>query len=333
MKRVLKRMSARASAFRPILGGKCIVLTYHRVLPEEMLNPAQSAWSMAVSKENFAAQMQLLTSHFDFLNEQEFLQWRRQPHAFKGTRAAVITFDDGWRDNIDFALPILSDLEIPASLYICTDHITSGQSFWWRLIEQLAQSQGTANLIVKLKRAFDEQGLCEHHHGQLTSELASAPIGTLIDRLKSIPAPSLVAAMSILARDETSDMREIMTWDEIKAMAASGVVIGPHTRSHAILPALSNEEMIAEIEGSANDLKNRDLLTSAFFCFPNGDYDAQSRAAVRAAGFNQSYGLGQRAVRASKASLDVVPRVNVGMHNAGDLDAFSWLLTRAGAFA
>jgi peptidoglycan/xylan/chitin deacetylase (PgdA/CDA1 family) len=333
VKQLAKSVVARAQLDRWMLRGKCVVLTYHRVLPADALSPSDVSWPMAVSVETFTTQLKFIKANFDILHEADFLQWLKSSEINESQRFAVITFDDGWRDNYDYALPVLSEMNAPASLFVCTDHITSGDAFWWTVVERYYKQFGPERLMAGLESLLEDDALFSQTTAWRKKSTGNISVSEIIEALKSLPARELRQLATALSAQVPDYARDIMNWDEVRAVASAGVAIGPHTRTHAILPALSDADRADEIGGSLIDLKKRELLTSQFFCFPSGDYDAPSREAVRQAGIERSYGLGQKAVKHADRDADVIPRVNVGMHNAGDMDAFRWLLARSGAMA
>lgn len=333
MKKLLKSVAARTRAYQPLLRGKCAVLTYHRVLPIILLDPASLSWSMAMSLEAFSAQMRFLKANFDVLTETEFLNWLKERRAPEKHRIAVVTFDDGWRDNFDYAIPVINDLDIPASLFLCTDNVTTGNAFWWSSFERYFFQHGPTRYIQALDRHFGGDAFFAQQKPSGLQKTANVSLPETIGNLKNCSAQSLNSVAAALSAQAPSETREILNWNEVRAIAATGVDIGPHTCSHAILPLLSDEDKSIEVSGSVKELKERGLLTSQFFCFPSGQYDAASLEAVRQAGMSWSYGLGQKAVKPASCAAGAIPRINVGMHNAGDLDGFRWLLARAGAFA
>ena len=119
---------------RVVLRNRAIVLMYHRVLPAAA--DSFSASGIVVSPSVFTANMRFLRRHFTPLSADEFqscLDRGRFP-----TGACLVTFDDGWQDNEQHALPILQSIGVPAVLFVATGYIGTGNTFWQeRMTRQL----------------------------------------------------------------------------------------------------------------------------------------------------------------------------------------------------
>lgn len=100
-------------------GPPVLVLLYHRVadLPSD---PQQ----LAVTPDNFRAQMACLQRHFQVCRFEDDWSRNRDP-------MVVVTFDDGYADNLHAAAPILAEFGIPATVFVTTSPIAEGTSFWW----------------------------------------------------------------------------------------------------------------------------------------------------------------------------------------------------------
>ncbi len=107
-----------------------IVLLYHRVA--ELESDAQ--W-LAVTPERFAAQMDLLRSRYRVVSLRELTHCLREERVPRN--AVVVTFDDGYADNLHNAKPILKRYGIPATVFVCTSGIQGRREFWWDELERL----------------------------------------------------------------------------------------------------------------------------------------------------------------------------------------------------
>jgi peptidoglycan/xylan/chitin deacetylase (PgdA/CDA1 family) len=102
-----------------------VVLGYHRVtaLPSDPN-------SLAVAPDNFRVHMEYLKQNFQIVRFDEDWSRVRKP-------AVVVTFDDGYADNMFEALPILEDIGVPATFFISTDNLETGSGFWWDELERM----------------------------------------------------------------------------------------------------------------------------------------------------------------------------------------------------
>lgn len=209
--------------------------------------------------------------------------------------AAVISFDDGYRDNHDIALPILQRHGMSAVFFIATGFLGGGIMFNDRVIEALRRAPGESLDagwlgLGRLPLASDEQRI--------------AAIARLLPAVKHLaPAARLDAVARIeqaCASRPPADL--MMDALQVRALRDAGMQIGGHTRHHPILRMLDTAVAWREIEGGRDDL--RGILGSApeLFAYPNGrigdDFERTHRDMVERAGFRYAFTTHPGAARA-----------------------------------
>ena len=113
------------SLFR-LIKGKGAILNYHRVLPSNKID--NSLVNISVSTDNFINQLNYLTKNFNIISLDELLlHLKSKSNEFK----IAITFDDGYKDNLNYAYPILEKFDAPATIYIITKFINNKFIPWW----------------------------------------------------------------------------------------------------------------------------------------------------------------------------------------------------------
>ena len=116
--------------------GNGAILTYHRVLPDSIVYE-DSILNIAVSTTNFRKQIAYLKNNFSILPIDSFLKHiNSDAKQFK----LLITFDDGYKDNLDYAYPILKEFNVPAIIYVITKFIGNKFSPWWIKIDELLRN-------------------------------------------------------------------------------------------------------------------------------------------------------------------------------------------------
>ena len=130
----------------------CKVLTYHRILPEELLTGEVTQRSLIVTTETFRRQLLFLKSKYDILTMDGYVNTLQQGADFRKP-SCVIAFDDGWRDNYLYALPILKELSVPAIIFVATEHVDSGKEFW---------PERLTRIMVNLRYDRKESFLCNN---------------------------------------------------------------------------------------------------------------------------------------------------------------------------
>jgi peptidoglycan/xylan/chitin deacetylase (PgdA/CDA1 family) len=308
-----------------------LILMYHRIA-EDDLDP----WRLCVSPKNFAAQMELLRRtrqpmRLDDLTRE--LEQGRGPR-----RAVVVTFDDGYRDNLLAALPVLEAFDMPATVF-CTAGVVGGeQAFWWDqlaglllgpdlLPPTLALDVGGHAQRIELQAAarHDAADRAADRRRQDDAAPASARLrfyrevwGWLRPLAESDRAPVLEQIARWSGADGTNVPRPLSR-EQAKALAASPLIeIGAHSVTHAALSTLTPAAQRAEIEHSKAQLEALVGRPVVAFAYPFGDQGADTAALVRAAGFRSSCTTEAGSVRARTDPFQL-PRMAVGDWDADTL--------------
>ena len=252
------------------------ILMYHRVLPQP---DALRAWD--VDAHAFTWQMATLRRYFNVLPLREAvsrLRSRTLP-----PRAVCITFDDGYADNVDVALPILQNHGLHATFFIATGYLDGGRMWNDTVIEAVARAPGPVLDLESL-------GLARHAVATVNERVQA--IKSLLGQLKYLPPPERAHKSAAIAERVGQRLPDnlMMTTAQLRALHQSGMEIGAHTVQHPILARVADDEAQQEIAGSRERL--RDLLGSEVttFAYPNGrpgqDYTARDVELVRRAGFD-----------------------------------------------
>lgn len=254
---------------------KLAILIYHRVLPEpDPLSPGEPT----ISK--FDWQMAVLRRYFTPLPLSEAAE--RLATGTLPERAVSVTFDDGYADNYNVALPVLRKWGIPATFYIATGFLNGGRMWNDTVIEAVRFARGD-NLDL------DKLGLGIHVID--TEEDRRSTLHTLLSKLKYLPPVERHERVHMLARSVGKKLPDdlMMTSDQIRLMRSAGMEIGAHTENHPILTRLSLQEVEKEILQSREQLEEILGQGVTSFAYPNGrpgvDYDRPHVEAVRKMGF------------------------------------------------
>lgn len=251
------------------------VLSYHRVNDEG--DPFFPALPTAVFEE----QMTYVAATHTVLTVEDLVErarYHRLPH-----NAVAITFDDGYRDNLTHAAPILRRLGLPATIFLATGLIGPREVAWF---DRLAQ----ALKLTEVSSVRAPDGRC------LPLTTASARLRALADllgQLKTRPDDDLRRFVDETVRalgvpDTGSLKGSMLTWDDVNALMGLGFAIGAHTVSHPVLSRVSLARARAEIETSRDIILSLRGHAPRAFAYPNGgagDYTDAVRNIVRGAGF------------------------------------------------
>jgi peptidoglycan/xylan/chitin deacetylase (PgdA/CDA1 family) len=223
-------------------------------------------------------------------------------------KAVVVTFDDGYADNLHHAKPLLEKFDIPATVFVTTEKIDRQDEFWWEELERyLLQSEklpDSLSVTVGGKvYSWALNGEREHALPATRWNVAMGDSPTPRHRIYRELAP-LLRDLSSEARE--SILRELAQWanqrggvrdthrtlraNEILQLHAGGLVeVGAHTVTHSVLSRQSPEQQRWEIENSKQKLETilgQPVTTFAYPFGGRGDYNLESIAAVQRAGFS-----------------------------------------------
>lgn len=298
---------------------------YHRILPATDSRYAMEEPGMVVTPETFRLHLQLAAEYFELLPLSEWLQ-RRTAGRPLPPRACAITFDDGWLDNYEYALPVLRATQTPATLFAVAEMVGTRRQFWPNRIAALLATHRDA--LAELPAATWLVDALQQSDGRPQRErlaagiaacknMADTDIEERLDRLEQALPPS-------------TPPPALADWQQLRAMQASGLVeIGSHTCNHRrLLPTLDERTLRHEVVASKAILEQNLDAPVELFCYPNGDVSPEALALVR-----EHYQLAVTTQRGiNRAATPVHELQRIGMHEdaahtrAGTLARLSGLL-------
>ncbi|HEY6065684.1 MAG TPA: polysaccharide deacetylase family protein, partial [Thermoanaerobaculia bacterium] len=206
--------------------------------------------------------------------------------------AVAVTFDDGYRDNLTAAVPVLRRFGIPATFFLSGDGASFRGSFWWEVLDASMDALGLSEEAAReLHRRFMRAP--EEERGRLFAELPATE-GPFPPRL---------------SRDE---IREIAA-DRLFEVAA-------HGWSHRALGEMTPEEQRRDIEENVRDLEATTGSSPVSFAYPfGGPYTAGTIGILRGAGIRAACTVAGHAVTAATDPMEI-PRLQVGDWTGEELE-------------
>ncbi len=225
--------------------------------------------------------MEIVASHFDVFSLGEAI--RRLREGALPPRAACVTFDDGYADNVTMALPILKEMQIPATFFIATGFLEGGRM--WN------------DTVIESVRLFAEPALDLSRRGfgcfdASSEKMKNVLLGTLLPKIKYLPFEQRhqeVAYIEALVGKALPD-HLMMSSEQVKKLHASGMEIGAHTVNHPILANIDIEEARTEMKEGKDYLEGLLGEPVRVFAYPNGkperDYRPEHSILARELGFD-----------------------------------------------
>jgi peptidoglycan/xylan/chitin deacetylase (PgdA/CDA1 family) len=197
-------------------------------------------------------------------------------------RATAITFDDGYRDNLELAVPELERRGMPATFFLVPGLLDRRVEPWW---EQAAWAVTDA---IEHEATIDGRRLVLADPGGRRAVLKE--VAELLKRRdRAAREGALQELIAQLAPRPRGDLSELfLDWEGARALASRGFEIGSHSRDHAILSEETARAQAEDLATSRSALESGLGVPVTAVAYPNGtrhDYDAATLAAARAAGF------------------------------------------------
>ncbi|MCJ7571143.1 MAG: polysaccharide deacetylase family protein [Candidatus Thermoplasmatota archaeon] len=236
-----------------------------------------------INTSDFEKQMRYLQETHEIITFEKLTQAITEKKSLP-KRAAIITFDDGYKDNYTEAFPILKKYKIPATIFLTTGHIETNEIFWWNKI-------GYILCNTKLKK-IELEDLGDISPPSI--ENISYSLRMIYQKFKKIPEDKKNKLINLLIQKSDIKIPKglnkdlMMSWDNIREMNENGIDFGAHTVTHPILTNLSLDQAKLEIVESKKIIEKRLNKTITTFCYPNGfanDYNSDIIKILKDNGF------------------------------------------------
>jgi glycosyltransferase involved in cell wall biosynthesis/peptidoglycan/xylan/chitin deacetylase (PgdA/CDA1 family)/SAM-dependent methyltransferase len=276
----------RPGATRAAAAGKAAILLYHRID-----RSSRDRWRVCVSPENFAAQLDRLVQRFEPVPLRKLADSVRDARVQHGSIA--LTFDDGYRDNLTSALPLLNDRGIPATFFLSGDGAAADGSFWWEQLDASLEKMG-----------LDGDGARELHWrlAQATEEDRRRQLDELPPGDGPFPPRLSEQEIATLAREPLAE-------------------IGAHGWSHRALAPLPAPELRREVGENIRTLSESLGVEILSFAYPfGGPLTRETQQVLRDLGIEAACAIGPGPVTARSDRL-ALPRLEVRDWSGDELEA------------
>lgn len=253
---------------RPLLGGVGTILMLHNVRPARR-DRFQPNRLLEVTPKFFERVVRRLRrSRLDVISLDE-MHRRMTENDLKRRRFVCVTFDDGYRDNLEFAYPILKKYEVPFAIYVATSFADRIGELWWLGLEAvIAQNEIVGLRLDGRDRWFEVRSVeqkreaFDHIYGFLRQLKTEEELRNIMRELTArhrVDMPGFCADLC-------------MDWKELATLAADPLVtIGAHTVNHPILTKLDDAEVRAELDNSRNVIEAALGARPQHLAYPVGD--------------------------------------------------------------
>jgi peptidoglycan/xylan/chitin deacetylase (PgdA/CDA1 family) len=301
---VKRELGRTARRLKGLFVPSALVLLYHRVA-DIACDPQ---W-LCVTPRHFAEHLEVLNQFGPTLTVRQLNEVRETGSIPR--RAVVVTFDDGYADNLYNAVPLLERHDVPATFFVCSGYVGQEREFWWDDLERLMLHPGMlpATLEITLNGSTHSWPLGSSDYSE-EAFVRDRSWNAMMARKPTARQQAYLALCQLLRRvapeqrdrilAELCAQREpavlprsshrAMTAEELKTLADCRLAeVGAHTVTHPVLAALSLDRQRDEVSRSKNELENIIGHSISGFSYPFGalaDYTSDTAAVVRDTGFS-----------------------------------------------
>jgi peptidoglycan/xylan/chitin deacetylase (PgdA/CDA1 family) len=290
------------------------VLCYHGVIPGE-LPPGHPQRVNSVSAAAFREQLEFVCRWFQPVSVSAVRDWCVHEKPLP-KRPLLVTFDDGYRNNLTCAAPILKKFGVPAVIFVSTGYINTQRLFWYdELVRRLSLWA-----LPQIPMPGSEDSKIWPSTAKERSALAREVVNTckrILDEDRLHYLDRIREHTGAWAADPAeSGVVHPLSWEEVRELVKQGFAIGSHTVEHPILSRLSPSALDEELCGSKACIERETGQPCFSIAYPNGtlaDISPAVLARTEAAGYEVGFTMAEQLHRASGNRYRIA-RVSVPGH-------------------
>lgn len=265
------------------------VLNYHRIDDPHRSDFDTFQPNVSATPEEFARQMDYVQRRYSVITCLDLVLWLKGEHTLP-PRPLLITFDDGYFDNHKYAAPILRERDLPATIFLSTGYMGTGEAFYWDYIAYLFfhSKKNTVHLP---------------HLGTATWRDAASRekiMHSWINAVKFLPDEKRLQAVDEMEKvldvkvPEDAFSGLYLDWEQVCELSENGFELGSHTVNHPILSRIPVSRVDDELTEAKKQIEKRIGKTVVSFAYPNGlaqDISTDVVNSVRKAGMLLAFTL------------------------------------------
>ena len=249
-----------------------MILMYHSVTDQQIAPFIEPEY--AISSVDFALQMRFLKQHCQVISMSDLLRKLENQERI-APNTAVITFDDGYLNNLQIAAPILQKYQLPATLFLCTGYVARAQAQWIDELYCLLRYRSCDQLVY----AGHVYNLCNPKayqtcHANISRQLLSACVAQrkqIFDNIREQLKP------------QTSPPKLTLNWDDVRYLKTHYPLfeLGLHSHDHRDLTALDASQLQQELSLCMQTFEQQMGCQPQFFSYPYGRHNKEMAAVLK----------------------------------------------------
>jgi len=302
-----------------LLQNRALILMYHRIF-----DPLSDPWKLSVSPGNFEDQIITLKEHFNIVSTEEIVEQITQGKI--KNRTVALTFDDGYCDNYETAMPLLGKHNIPATFFITDSYLGGEHPFWWDELEHIIVHTPSLPSIFSMKCLNQDIHFDLSKESILNKEIKSLQKGyrahsppTLRTKLyvklwkifSPLPKYEQLQLLHFIRNwaglsKVKSKVHGAMTVTQLRLLSETNLfTIGGHTKNHPLLGRCTYEDQKREILNNKEALENILGKDINLFAFPSGSYNDITLKILKQHGFSAAFASSGKPVSRNTDRLQI----------------------------
>lgn len=275
------------------------------------LNPDPLIEAESIKKEDFLKQIDYLEKYFEIISTDEFYK-RYNTDNFNGSEV-VLTFDDGYKNNLKVLAPILKSRNLPFTVFITTNNISNGSLFPTSILRLVVFGSSLKYLTVPtLNQKFSLETLIDKKNvaSQLSVILKTSKLSVVDQVCKDVLDNLSARELSDLLDKHSSIIP--LTWDEVRELNSYGCTIGAHCLDHICCHENQDQNEVHNQILNSRLIIEKELNQSCdYFAYPNGDFTEYSKMCVKDSGYKLGFSTKKNRINSKEKQLQTMPRISV----------------------
>lgn len=274
---------------------------FHRVYPERDI-----LWD-PMDVKLFEKCIKHLSGNYDVVRIEDLV---KSGNIQGRNKYATINFDDGYKDNIDYAADILEKYHCKASFYVVTDCIDRNVPTWTHVLEHTFQHTKHSRIDLNYDFLAPELRVSELK----TKEERIAYVKKLKPFLKNISHANRTEVLENVVKSfsDAELPKLMMNWDDLKQLHQAGHYIGSHTVTHCMLGTMDNlDEIRYELQHSAQSIQEYLGYFPVTISYPVGSFNETTKRLSKEAGYEIGLAVKQNTYDPQKDDVFEIPRIEL----------------------
>ncbi|MEL6922982.1 MAG: polysaccharide deacetylase family protein [Bacteroidota bacterium] len=277
------------------------IFLFHRVSPTR-----DPLWD-PIDPKRFEEQLRMLKRRFHLVSLETYLS---QGEPVKSSKPlASVVFDDGYRDFAEYALPILRKHQVPSSLYVVTDCVDQQQIIWTYQLDYLFAHTQKMKLELR-NQALGWKTIRFKNQGERLAFAKS--LKPVLKKVHNGAREDICQQVAGQFNDVQLPERLYLNWEELRSLQKEQVTIGSHTRTHAMLGNIREEERIVdELLHSARRIETELGDFPATISYPIGSYSSKVKTLSQKLGYQFGLAVDQKKYKTKLHDTFAIPRIEL----------------------